>query len=146
MSQVEAQAQSPVIYTRGELEERLQDVNEKAKVVVKRLKMAVGMLRHIPSYLYLNTKVDLDVLEDISYRIGHLENAVLNALDELVISELKLDTDIGKYEREFNIKFMYDKQNVMPLGVVMLKEKDRVKPVVVWINYSKPIIGYSEED
>ena len=129
----QTQSQTPRIYTREDLEEILRVLNERVKHLAELLERAEKSIREIHYILYYKTKVDIKIVDELAEIGLRLKNLIYDAIDELVISELRLDPDIEKYEKQYNVKFPYVSEH--HLGVVLLKENETVKPVVVWTTY-----------
>jgi hypothetical protein len=126
------------IYTKDELDGK-----------IKRLKKEITELNTLWSntrklldtiYVLLCKKMGINAnsVQKINELIYEFRDAIYDVIDELVVSELELDTDIEKYEKQYNVAFSYDTERL--LGVVMLKEDDTTRPVVVWTDYKS--IGY----
>ena len=98
------------------------------------LERAEKSIREIHYILYYKTKVDIKIVDEIAEIGLRLKNLIYDAIDELVISELRLDPDIEKYEKQYNVKFPYVSER--QLGVALVREDSKVKPVVVWTDYS----------
>jgi len=146
MSQTPSQTQTPTqkdffapIYTREELERKLRKLNEKLRFVFERLEL-IRKLMEIPSYLYYELSVDIDVAEGVGRRISHVADEIYDIIDTIIVRELSLDTDIEKYEERYNVKFRYESER--QLGVALLKENETVKPIVIYTDYET--ISYSE--
>jgi len=127
------------IYTREELERKLRKLNEKLRFVFERLEL-IRKLMEIPSYLYYELSVDIDVAEGVGRRISHVADEIYDIIDTIIVRELGLDTDIEKYEELYNIKFSYETEK--QLGVVLLKENESAKPIVIYTDYSR--VWYTE--
>jgi hypothetical protein len=128
------------IYTREELEERLRRLQEKLDYISERLSEALSALDEIYATLQREPAVTTKTLWRVVACDLDVESTVKDAVDEMVVNELKLDTDIEKYEEHFNVEFRHGEER--QLGVALLKEGGRVKPVVVWTDYQE--IGYYE--
>jgi hypothetical protein len=126
------------VYTKDELDAK-----------IKRLKKEITELNTLWSntrklldmiYVLLCRKIGINAnsVQKINELIYEFRDAIYDVIDELVVSELELDTDIEKYEKQYNVAFSYDTERL--LGVVMLKEDDTTRPVVVWTDYKS--IGY----
>ena len=146
MSQAHPQAPSPggeagaPIYTREELEEQLRKLQSKLDSILGEFSEARRKLVETHYKLYKMWTVSADTADKVYSAIRELESAVYDAIDEMIVNELELDTDIEKYEREYNVVFSYTEERL--LGVVMLKDNDTVKPVVIWTDYRE--VGYYE--
>ena len=140
MSKPESQTQNPKtffeapVYEKHELEEILRVLNVRVKRLAELLERAVKAVDEIYHVLYYKTNVDIKIVDEISEISIRLKSRVYDAIDELIVSELRLDTDIEKYEREYKVEFPYVSER--QLGVALLKENETVKPVVVWTDYS----------
>jgi len=139
VSQTPSQTQTPTqkdffapIYTREELERKLRKLNEKLRFVFERLEL-IRKLMEIPSYLYYELSVDMDVAWGVGRRISHVAGEIYDIIDTIIIRELGLDTDIEKYEERYNVKFRYESER--QLGVALVREGAELKPVVVWTDY-----------
>jgi len=146
VSKPQTQSQTPKpffeapIYTREELEEILRVLSERVKYLAELLERAEKSIREIYYVLYYKSKVDIKIVDKVSEISHELKSSVYDAIDEMIVTELQLDTDIEKYEKQYNVKFPYVSER--HLGVVMLKENDAVKPVVIWTDYF--VVGYYE--
>jgi exonuclease VII small subunit len=126
------------IYTREELERKLRELNTIVRNIVERFKIAEAHLNTVADSLW--STLSYAHYAKFEAKIRDLEDALKDSVDELIIGELQLDTDIGKYEREYNVKFIYESER--QLGVVLVREDSEVKPVVVWTDYRE--VGYYE--
>jgi hypothetical protein len=132
-------AQSPIekfgapIYTREELKRKLRELNRRVERVREPLVNAVRAISDIYDILYFELCIRDEILEKLRDAEMQLKDAVYDAIDELVTNELRLDPDIEKYEKEYGVKFTYESER--QLGVVILKENETVKPVVIWTDY-----------
>ena len=122
------------VYEKHELEKILKMLSEKVEYLTELLEKAERSISEIHYILYYKTDIDIEIIDEIAKISRKLKSRVYDAIEELVISELQLDTDIEKYERQYNVKFSYDVER--QLGVVLLKENDTTKPVVIWTDYS----------
>ena len=130
--------ESQTIYTREELERKLRELNTIVRNIAERFKIAEAHLNTVADSLWSTLSyAHYAKFED---KIRDLEDALRDSIDELIIGELQLDTDIEKYEKEYNVKFPYESER--QLGVVILKENETVKPVVIWTDYE--VVGYYE--
>jgi hypothetical protein len=127
------------VYTREELETKLRRLNEKLSTVFRKLELFRELVE-IPSDLYYSLLVDIDTAEYIGRKICHLVDEIYDLIDAIIVRALNLDVDIDKYERQYNVKFTYETER--QLGVALVKEDDKVRPVVVWTDYET--IGYYE--
>jgi hypothetical protein len=99
-----------------------------------------GAFRDILNFMYYNAIISTETFSKICEKYDELKQAILDAVDESIVNELQLDTDIEKYEKAFNVKFRYDSEK--QLGVALVEERGAVRPVVVWTDYNE--IGYYE--
>jgi len=136
----QAQIQNPPIYTREELEEALRAFGEFLEYLAKLLEKAEKSISEIYYILYYKTGIDTEIASEIAETSHNLKIRVYDAIDELIVDRLQLDTDIDKYEKQYNVRFDYTEEKL--LGVVMLSENETVKPVVIWTDYKS--IGYYE--
>ena len=146
MSKPESQTQNPKtffeapVYTREELEEILRVLSERVKRLAELLERAVKAVDEIYHILYYKTNVDIKIVDEISEISIRLKSRVYDAIDEMIITELQLDTDVGKYKRAYGVEFPYESER--QLGVALVREGGEVKPVVVWTDYKS--IGFYE--
>ena len=139
MSKPESQTQTPKpffkapIYEKSELKAKIEKLNREIQHITDLWTSATVPLVRIHITLCNKTSISDTISRRIDELIDELKNAVQDAIDELVINELQLDPDIEEYERQYNVKFDYDTER--QLGVVMLKENETVKPVVIWTTY-----------
>jgi len=144
MSNPQTQAPKPFlnapIYTREELERKLRELSRRVERVRELLDNAVRAISDIHDIFYFKLYVRDEILEKLCDAESQLRDAVYDAIDSAVVESLKLDVDIEKYEREYGVKFSYYSERY--LGVVMLKENETVKPVVVWTDYK--VVDYYE--
>ena len=130
MSQTQTNAP---IYTREELEKILKMLSEKVEYLAELLEKAEKSISEIHRTLYYEPDVDIKIVDEIEEIRRNLKNKVFDAIDEMIINKLQLDTDIEKYEKEYKVEFPYVSER--HLGVVMIKENETVKPAVVWTTY-----------
>jgi hypothetical protein len=128
------------VYTREELEEKISKLSREVEHISDLWLAARMPLDRILTLLYKKTSISDASSQKVDELISELRSAIHDAIDELIIKELGLDTDIDKYEEQYHVKFTYETERL--LGVVMLKEDETVKPVVVWTDYKS--IGYYE--
>jgi hypothetical protein len=128
------------IYTREELEEKMRELNNDMRELRETLESIRNAFADIVEFLYYKTIVSTETFVNVSEKFKELEQSILDAVDESIINELELDTDIDKYEREYGVKFSYETEKL--LGVVMLKENETVRPVVIWTDYK--MVDYYE--
>jgi TolA-binding protein len=121
------------IYTIEELEERLKKLSREVEHLSDLWLTARIPLDRIHTILYKKTSVSDSKSSQVDELISELREAIHNAIEEMIINELQLDTDIEKYEREYNVKFTYETERL--LGVVMIKDNDTIKPVAIWTDY-----------
>jgi len=121
------------IYTREELESKLRKLQSKLDSILEDFDKAYKKLLDIHLKLYKTPSISTDTADKIHSVIKKLESIVYDAVDEIIVNELELDTDIEKYEEEYNVVFSYTEERL--LGVVMLSENETVRPVVVWTDY-----------
>ena len=139
MSKPESQTQTPKpflnapVYEKHELEKILKMLSEKVEYLAELLEKAERSISEIHYILYYKTDVNIKIVDEIAEIGRRLKHAIYDAIDELIINTLQLDTDIEKYERQYNVEFPYVSER--HLGVVMLKENETVKPVVIWTTY-----------
>jgi hypothetical protein len=128
------------IYTREELEEKLRRLQEKLDYIAERLSRAIRALGEIHALLQREPAVTTKTLWNMIECGLHVDGAVKDAVDALIIRTLLLDIDIPKYEAHFNVKFRHGEER--QLGVALIKEGGRVKPVVICTDYRR--VWYSE--
>jgi predicted Zn-dependent protease len=144
MSQTPSQTQTPkdffTVYTRKELERKLEELNEKLEPVLNAMHSILSLLDDIYSYLYQKNIATLEELDKLRNAQQNLKSLIEDTVDAIVVRELRLDVDIEKYEKRYNVSFPYETER--QLGVALVKDKDTVKPVVVYTDYDE--IGYYE--
>jgi hypothetical protein len=148
MSQTPSQTQTPTqrdffeapIYTREELESKLRELSERVKHIDELLKKAKSILDEIYYAVFRELSTNLVVAHNIVAVTDEVEKAVRDAVDEIIVQRLQLDTDFEKYEKEFGVTFPYETER--QLGVALVRENGKVKPVVIWTDYIT--LGYSE--
>jgi len=138
MSQIQSQIQKAPIYTREKLEKMLRVLNERVGYLAELLERAEKNVGEIHYVLYYKTDIDIEIVDEIAELFRKLKSKVYDAIDKIIVSKLQLDTDIEKYEKQYNVKFNYETER--QLGVVMLKENETVEPVVIWTDYS--VVSY----
>jgi hypothetical protein len=127
------------IYTRKELERRIRRLDIVVlRGIVGKFSVAEAHLNSVADSLW--SIADEAKYVEFMSKVKELKEYLKDVVDELVIKELKLDVDIDKYEKQYNVKFRYETER--QLGVALVKEDNEVKPVVVWTDYST--IGYTE--
>jgi len=104
------------------------------------LDIAISAIRDIHGFFYFEPHVRDETLEKLRDAEIQLRDAVYDAVDEMIVRELQLDVDIDKYEEQYNVRFLYDSER--QLGVALVAEGDKVKPVVIWTDYE--VVGYYE--
>jgi hypothetical protein len=127
-------------YTRDELEFKLENLKWKIDYLTRNFHIAWRNLLETHRKLNETRSISDKTVAKFDHLIEELRDIIRDAIDEMIVNELKLDTDIEKYEEHFNVEFRHGEEH--QLGVVLLKEGDRVKPVVVWTDYQE--IGYYE--
>jgi len=130
----------PPTYTKEELETRINRLNKIVLDIIQSMEIALKQLYEVEKKI----AKELPPLESFEY--SHklymeelsIEEIINDALDTLIDKTLYPDPDIKKYEEQYSIDFGYDSERVH--GVVLLRENDKVKPVIIWRDYS--IINY----
>jgi len=140
MSQTQSQTPKAPVYERHELEKMLRKLSEKVGYLAELLERAERSIRDIHYVLYYKTDVSAKILDEIVGLFYKLRDRIYDAIDELVVRELQLDVDVDKYEEQYNVKFGYGDERL--LGVALVVEGGKVKPVVIWTDYSE--VGYYE--
>jgi hypothetical protein len=135
MSQTPFQTQTPnfksfFVYTREELEKKLEDLRQVMRNIMQKLHEVKASLDDVAKYLreHLGYKYD-DIINEI---IGEIEYNLLDAIDDIIINKLQLDTDIEKYEKLYKVSFPYETER--QLGVALVRDGE-TKPVVVYTDY-----------
>jgi hypothetical protein len=126
------------IYTQKELNEKLDMLLDKMKRVMEPYNVAYRRLLDMLVAMDAMSSIRRDFLYMVGYAIVDLEHAVKDVIDEMIVNELGVDTDIEKYEKEYGVRFDYDEDSL--LGVVMLKKGETVMPVAIWTDYKS--IGF----
>jgi hypothetical protein len=121
------------IYTREELEEKLRELSERVKHIGELLRKAKSALDEVYYAVFRELSTNLVVAHNIIEAGDEVEKAVRDAVDEIIVQRLQLDTDIDKYEKEFGVTFPYEAER--QLGVALVREDSEVKPVVIWTDY-----------
>jgi len=128
------------IYTKEELEEKIDILNGRVGEIMEWYREAYKILNDMYRALYEELGTNTSTVRIVDDAIFNLDYAVKNAIDKIIINVLELDTDIEKYEKQYNVEFPYETERL--LGIVMLKEGEAVKPVVIWTDYRD--VGYVE--
>jgi hypothetical protein len=146
MSKPISQTQTPKsffeapVFTKEELESKLKDLQSKLDSILEDFNVAHKKLLETHYKFFKMSTVSIGSVEKLYDAILAVRDRVYDIIDEMIVNELDLDTDIEKYEEEYKVHFGYTEERL--LGVVMLKENDTVKPVVVWTDYRE--VGYYE--
>ena len=128
------------VYTREELDSELEKLVLRIKHMLEDFNESSARLSRVEYELNRDLSVSTRTVSRFHEILEELRSALQDAIDEMVVNRLRLDTDIEKYERAFNVKFDYESER--QLGVALLREGGELKPVVVWTDYSR--IGYYE--
>jgi len=122
------------------LEARINRALEKASKILEskyRLEKEIDYL----IYAILNRiKVDKSIVETIFNLSEELWRKLNEAVENTIVNEAKLDREVEKYERQYGIRFHAREGRI--LGAILVREKNRVKPIAVWMNREK--VGYIE--
>jgi hypothetical protein len=132
----------PPTYDKEELEARVNRLNKVILDIVQSMEIALKQLYEVEE------KIARELPLPESFEYSHklymeelnVKEIIEDAIDTLVEKTLYPDPDVEKYERQYNVDFGYGDERVY--GVVLLRENDKVKPVVIWRDYS--IINYYE--
>lgn len=130
----------PPTYTKEELEARINHLNKVILEIIQSMEMALKHLYEVEKKI----AKELPPLESFEYSHKlymesiNIQEIVNDALDTLIDKTLYPDPDVEKYEREYGVDLNCGETRIY--GVVLLKENDKVKPVVIWRNYS--IVNY----
>jgi hypothetical protein len=130
----------PPTYTKEEFEAKINMLNRAILEIIQSMEMS---LRHLYD---VEKKIAGELPLSESFEYAHMiyneslviQEIVDDALDVLVVKTLHPDPDVEKYEEQYNIDLDCGEERVY--GVVLLRENDKVKPVVIWRNYS--IVSY----
>jgi hypothetical protein len=139
MSQTTSRAPSPGgesgarIYSREDLKREIARLEEKMSHILELWEDASRGLFRLWRYLSYS-EGDLDIVNELYDRARDLETLVYDIVDTVITRELGLDVDLDKY----NVK--YETERV--LGVVLVRDGDSTKPIVIYTNYKK--IDYYE--
>jgi hypothetical protein len=126
------------IYTEEELNKKLDTLHDKMLRIIEPYSVAYRRLLDMLAAMDAMLSISRDALHMVDHAIVDLENAVKDAIDEMIVNELQLDTDIDKYEKQYNVCFGYTEERL--LGVVMLRAGGITYPVVIWTDYKR--IGF----
>lgn len=128
------------VYSKEELEEKLSRLRLRVNHLRDLAETIVGALGEAERWLekYLEPRRAVEYCTKLYNESNYIEQLIYDAVDELVQSELKADPDVEKYEEQYGVDFGYGEERV--IGVVMLKEGEAVKPVVIWTDYRE--LGY----
>jgi predicted nuclease with TOPRIM domain len=145
MCQTQTQTQTQTqdffeIYSVEELRKRLDEINSDLKEFKEIMENLRGAFRDVLNFMYYKTVISTETFSKICEKFDSLKHLIFDAIDEWLVNKLQVDTDIEKYERAFNVSYYCDGER--QLGVVLLRENDVVKPVVVWTDYKE--VGYIE--
>jgi hypothetical protein len=132
----QAQTQAPAQYSREQLDREIKRLSREVKRIDRLLKRAIEPVSHIQRLMYGKASVSVEKPDEISKIVKKLVRTVFDAIDEMVINELQLDTNFERY----SIKPQLDGKQW--LGVALLRENNTVKPVVIWTDYEN--VGYYE--
>jgi hypothetical protein len=118
--------------TERTLKSRLKRAVDKANTILEskyRLEKEINYL----IYAILNRiKVDRSIVETIFNLSREIGRKLDEAVESTIVSELKLDREVEKYETQYSVKF--NTKNGRILGVILVRSKNRIKPVAVWTN------------
>jgi hypothetical protein len=128
------------LYTRKELEKKLEELNERLELVFSGMHSILSLLDDFHSYLYHKNLATNDELNKLYNAQQELKALMRDIIDAIIIRELRLDTDIEKYEKRYNVKFPYETER--QLGVALVHDGGTVKPVVIWTDYDE--VSYYE--
>jgi len=139
MSQIPSQTETynffAPIYTRKELERKLRELNEKLEEIFNAMHSILSLLDDIYSYLYNKDLAKPRELDKIRVLKLELESTLEDIIDAVIVRELRLDTDIGMYEKQYGVRFTYEAER--QLGVALVRENNTIKPVVIWTDYDE---------
>jgi len=130
----------PPVYNKEELEEKIARLNKIASEINQSLKIALDHLYNVEKRIAkeLNPIGYIEYAHDLLVETIAIQCIIDDAIDAIIATTLYPDPDIERYEREYNVSFGYDTESL--IGVVLLREGGKVKPVVIWrsganINY-----------
>jgi hypothetical protein len=122
------------------LELKLSNLKSKIDYLTRNFHTAWRNLIETRRKLAETSSISLETVTRFDNAMEELKNIIYDAVDEMIINKLKLDTNVEKYENEFGVRFTYESER--QLGVVLLQEGETVKPVVVCTDYKS--LWYSE--
>jgi hypothetical protein len=130
----------PPTYTKEELEARINHLNKVILEIIQSMEMAQKHLYNLEKRIAkeLPLSESFEYSHKIYMESMRIQEIVNDALDTLIDKTLYPDPDVEKYEKQYNVDLNCGDERVY--GVVLLRENDRVKPVVIWRNYS--IVNY----
>jgi len=140
MSQTPSQTQTPEsflhVYTREELENRLRELNEKVRRVYELWSEALRLLNKVVREI--RGEVCWTITEKLYRAVNEIRDAVKDAIEDMAFHKIVFE-DIEKFDiNPYDFLEFYEK----PLGVVLLKENESAKPIVIYTDYSR--VWYTE--
>jgi hypothetical protein len=140
MSRVEPQAPAPggkgaPIYTREDLIKEIKRVEGKMSYILDNWSEASRLLYKI--WRYLSYATNTEKTSELYDRIRDVETLIYDIIDEMIVRELRLDTDVEKYTKP-------SYENERTLGVALVRDGGETKPVVVVVYTDYKRIDYYE--
>jgi molecular chaperone DnaK (HSP70) len=139
-SQIQAQSSEAPVYTKEMLELKLSNLKWKMDWLLRNFLVAYRNLLETRSKLNECGAISTETIAKFDNAIEELKTIIYDAVDEMIVNELKLDTDVEKYEKLFGARFAHESER--QLGVALLQEGEAVKPVVICTNYKS--LWYTE--
>jgi hypothetical protein len=126
------------------LERKIRELNEKLKTVSELYRRAVELLKKM--FELFGDSVTYLELDKLKRAIRDLGEIFSEAVENMIYYKIPYSRDTEKFEKAFNVKFV-DLQSELGakiLGVVLVKENDKVEPVAIFVDYVMPTVGYME--
>jgi hypothetical protein len=121
--------------TKRTLEARLERAVEKANMILKSKYRLEIELEYLLYAILGRMKIDPKLYEAISNLSEELKKKLDEAAENVVVNEAKLDREVEKYEKLYGVKFHVEDGKI--LGVALVREKNKVRPVAVSISRDK---------
>jgi hypothetical protein len=128
------------VYTREELDSALRELALRIERILGDFSEACARLSRVRYELERDLSVSAGAVGRLNRAVEELRSTLQDAVDEMIVSRLRLDTDIEKYEGAFGVKFRCRPER--QLGVVLVRDGETVRPVVIWSDYVR--VGYCE--
>jgi hypothetical protein len=121
------------VYAKELLEVKLRNLQWKMDWLLRNFHVAWRNLMETRGKLAETSSISLETVTRFDNAMEELKNTIYDAVDEMIVNELRLDVDVEKYEKQYRVKFSHDSEHIV--GVALLESGGKVKPVAICTDY-----------